>query len=270
MLIYRLLPWLTVAAGLISGYLRTIEMSHGFTAEGFSIPGNGWHVAALVITIIIALVSMFFSFFMLMPESRRSAMILTKTDPITSVLYYAAALVMLVGGIINIVGAIIVFNIGWLVAGILLLLSVASIVALGISLRKAAFPKALATVAILPIFWACVHLILHFQKDTQNPVIAEYMYAVLAMVFFVLLLHSETGILFQRHSAKRLYFNALMCTYCNIVYAMEIISGFITGRFASLSDRYGNYVSLLIAGAAILLSGYCFRCLLRKKVPELD
>jgi hypothetical protein len=96
------------------------------------------------------------------------------------------------------------------------------------------------------------------------------MYAVLAMVFFVLLLHSETGILFQRHSAKRLYFNALMCTYCNIVYAMEIISGFISGRFTSLSEGYGNYVSLLIAGAAILLSGYCVRCLLRKKVPELN
>lgn len=91
--------------------------------------------------------------------------------------------------------------------------------------------------AVVPVFWACYWLILTYSEHAADPVITDYMYALVGQAVFVLALYSLAGLSFGRGKARSAAALTLMAAFFSALNLTEPLAGLLLfGDTALVSD----------------------------------
>ena len=91
--------------------------------------------------------------------------------------------------------------------------------------------------SIVPVFWACYWLILTYSEHAADPVITDYMYALLGQAFLVLALYELAGLSFGRGKARHAAAFTLMAAFFSALNLIEPLAGLVLfGDTALVSD----------------------------------
>lgn len=87
------------------------------------------------------------------------------------------------------------------------------------------------TYALIPVFYMCMWIILSYRNRAADPVILDYAYEILAVIFSALGIYFASGFAFLRPGPKKTVFFSLVGAYLSIVTLADMHSLAVTLSF---------------------------------------
>ena len=203
------------AAGIVAAIVRAAQRRNAFTRDDLLIPGCGTTTALIVLSVVVAVGALVFARLC----RRRAAQRLPELSGgeqgcfITGVV---AGFLIIVGGLLTAMEHAPQRHIAWLVLAALLVISGALLV-LVLLRRRADAQTPIGSLLLLPAFTGCLWLVLLYQANAAEPVLMDYIFALLAVICIVLGLYFTVALAYGLLWTRRTVFAALMAGYFSLL-----------------------------------------------------
>ena len=267
MKLYRLIALFSGLLGICAGVLRWMELQTGYTADGFAVPGNKYRLILIIIAALALLIIAFFSVFMSISEKRKRPEIFLSLPKSIRILYFVSAAAFGSAGILRLIGSLSPLELTGFIDSLLLIFSAISMIVMGLSLRRGDLEMSSGIPVLFPVFWGCYHLILSFRVDTRNPVIAAYIWRVLAFCILLLCLFYYAGMIYGRKPVRKLYAVSSGLLFGGSMLLIENVLSLYIAFSAGKTEYYITYaVPALIFFGGVMFAIYCIASILRNKI----
>ncbi len=218
---------LPVILGIVAGVLRAYELAFSFDFATELPKGSLWAtpiilvIAALMLAVGIALsVKRNFA----VTDAKKSA-------PLTAVSFFACAMMLALGGYIFVINQIEGETINLIFAAICLVTAFAFAL-LGAKNLQNNQNSLYSFMALVPVIWSCVALILVFRDRIADPIWADYIHIVFAYIGILMFTYAQSGYVYRKNKLWALACSATVGTFFCII---ELISPFIA---SALNPEY--------------------------------
>lgn len=241
------LPLLTLVLGVVGWFLRQKQLVTGFDAQGLSVPGDRWALALIVLSVATALL-LALLVARLKPREELDATALALHGPAYPVVMLLASAALLAGALIGFVsvrgGERDVLRVD--VLSLCALVAAVCTAVFSLTLYRRGDPKKCGILAVLPVFFLCIWLIIAYREQAANPVKLAFIYEILAIICGTLGFYYVASMIFTRPRPRAAVFFGLLCIYFILVCVEETgtISDYLYFAFLALS-MMGWSVSLL-------------------------
>ena len=225
---YKILPFIAVICGIAGSILRHLQLETGFDDQGLAINGNFYSIVLVILSLLLAA-----SFVLLMAKCKFSMAeengISNHSDSaafISMAFSLAGALCLIAGALISIMkySRGLLGQLEGLIYPATLLITAFCVLVFSMSAYKGKDLGKSGTAAVLPIFFTCFWLVIYYRSNAANPVLYDYIYQLMAIIFGALAMFYHVGTLFGRSRPKRSLFCQCMCVFFCLTIQLEPMS----------------------------------------------
>lgn len=215
-----------VVLGIIAGALRAYELAFSFDFATGLPSGNLWAtpiilaIAAVLLICVIALTA-----------KRKFPIQEGKGLSQTVVAFFSCAMMLALGGYVFVINQVEGEAIN-LIFAVICLISAFAFALLGAKNLQNNQNSLYSFMALVPVIWACVALILVFRDRIADPIWADYIHIVFAYIGILMFAYAQTGYVYQKNTLWIVICSATVGTFFCIV---ELISPFIA---SALNPEY--------------------------------
>lgn len=214
---------LPLVMGIIAGILRAYELAFSFDFVSGLPKGALWITPVILIVGVILLVaSIALTVKREFPPSEEK-----KSVSQMAVSFFGCAIMLALGGYVFFVNHVQAETINLIFAAICLIAAF-SFALLGTKNLQNNENGLYSFMALFPVLWACVALILVFRDRIADPIIADYIHLVFAYIAILMFTYAQSGYVYRKNKLWVLFTSTILGIYFCVI---ELVSPFVAALF---------------------------------------
>lgn len=226
---------LPLILGIVAGILRAYELAFSFDFASGLPKGNLWITPAiLIVAAVLLIASVALTLKREFPPQEEK-----KSISQTAVSFFGCAVMLALGGYVFFINRIQGEAINLIFAAICLV-SAFSFALLGAKNLQNNQNGLYLFMALFPVIWSCVALILVFRDRIADPITADYIHLVFAYIAILMFTYAQSGYVYRKNKLWVVFTSSILGTYFCII---ELISPFIA---AALNAEYALSIDFTV------------------------
>lgn len=214
---------LPLVLGIIAGVLRAYELAFSFDFASGLPKGTLWITPViLVVGVVLLIASIALTIKREFPpcEEKKSVSQMAAS-------FFGCAIMLALAGYVFLINQVQVETINFVFAAICLV-SAFSFALLGAKNLQNNENGLYSFMALFPVLWACVALILVFRERIADPITADYIHLVFAYIAILMFTYAQSGYVYRKNRLWVLFTSSILGTYFCVI---ELISPFVAALF---------------------------------------
>ncbi len=214
---------LPLILGIVAGILRGYELAFSFDFASGLPKGTLWITPVILIVGVILLVASI----VLTVKREFKPCEEKKSVSQMAVSFFGCAIMLALGGYVFLINQVQAEAIN-LVFAVICLIAAFAFALLGAKNLQSNANGLYSFMALFPVLWACIALILVFRDRIADPITAHYIHIVFAYIAILMFSYAQAGYVYRKNKLWVLFASSIVGTFFCII---ELISPFIAALF---------------------------------------